>query len=75
MHASYSTDQQIADCRLPAGWTPSRGILDRPVRTIGRNGVLHVELTDWGTNALEQQLSDTRARNAIDKPFKLHTRP
>lgn len=68
VHTRYGTEQELAELRR-AGRQAGK-ILDRPVRTTGRNNDFHVELTDWGTNPLEERLSDARTRNAIDQAFQ-----
>jgi hypothetical protein len=47
-------------------------LLNRPVQTTTRHGILHIALTDWGHNPLETHLDDARTRNAIDRAFPAH---
>ncbi|CNF41097.1 Uncharacterised protein [Mycobacterium tuberculosis] len=64
--------------RLRAAGRRAGRQLNRPVRTFDtaarhprcdadQCGTVLIALTDWGTNPLERQLSETRANKAIDR--------
>ncbi|MER6814509.1 hypothetical protein ABT299_34985 [Spirillospora sp. NPDC000708] len=64
--------------RLRAAGRQAGRMLNRPVRTFDtaarhprcdtdQCGTVRVVLTDWGTNPLERQLTQTRANKAIDR--------
>lgn len=65
----YTDDEALARYRR-AGREAGK-LLDRPVQTHARRGILHVALTDWGNNPLETRLDDARIRNAIDDAFRV----
>ncbi|MCP2343687.1 hypothetical protein [Actinomadura rupiterrae] len=44
--------------------------LGRPVRTYATDSVVLAVLTDWPANALESRLTESRARNAMDRAFR-----
>ncbi|MCO6004178.1 hypothetical protein NE236_04230 [Actinoallomurus purpureus] len=66
----YTDDDDLARYRR-AGRDAGK-LLDRPVQTVARHGIIHVSLTDWGDNPLETRLEDARTRNAIDRPFRAY---
>lgn len=64
--------------RLRAAGRQAGRLLNRPVRTFDtaarhprcdadQCGTVRIALTDWGTNPLERQLTETRANKAIDR--------
>lgn len=61
------TDADERDQLRAAGRHAGR-ILGRPVRTFARAKAVHIVLTDWGDhNPLEHQLTDIKAKKAIDR--------
>ena len=66
----YTDDEALARYRRVG--REAGELLQRPVQTVARRGVLHVALTDWGDNPLETRLDDARTRNAIDKAFRAY---
>ncbi|TDC44907.1 hypothetical protein E1281_32200 [Actinomadura sp. KC345] len=70
----HSSDERD---RLRTAGRQAGRLLDRPVRTFDTTarhprcdadqcGTVLIAVTDWGTNPLERQLSETRANKAID---------
>ncbi|MEV0398850.1 hypothetical protein [Actinoallomurus sp. NPDC050550] len=70
LDARYTDDEELARYRRAS--RDAGKLLDRPVQTVARRGVLHVSLADWGDNPLEARLEDARTRNAIDRAFRAY---